>query len=310
MWILLWLINFFINLISAKRYPYLQFKLQGENTAISGIEPWLQQHVFDPQECLRICVNLPLKCTYIHVLRSQSDSTQWLCQLYDDIKDLSSYLVSKMNSVLYSAVHENHHCSDMKNQLGYTDDGLYYITFYRKRKQVFCDLTKNGGGWTVIQRRINGSFGSAAGEYWIGNDAIHELTKNTSVIMQVRLEGTSFEDETKYIIYERFYVESEDHKYRLHVGTHVEDPDLLSSGWLFHDTMKFSTPDQDNDGHGSNHCASINKSGWWYKNCLRIHPNGVYYDGVDTDESRGTNIRWTKWSRNALKHFSISIRRK
>ena len=88
----------------------------------------------------------------------------------------------------------------MKDQLGYTKDGLYYITFNRKRKHVYCDMTRNGGGWTVIQRRINGSknfnrnwqdykngFGSAEGEYWIGNDVIHKLTKNTSVVMLIRM---------------------------------------------------------------------------------------------------------------------------
>jgi len=140
MWNFLWAINFLITLISAKRYPYLQFRIQGEKTAISGIQPWLQQHVSRPQECLLICVKHPLKCTYIQYGPTLSDPSQWLCQLFDDIQDLSRYLVSKLNSVLYSAVHENHHCSDMKNQLGYTDDGLYYITFNRNRKQVFCDM--------------------------------------------------------------------------------------------------------------------------------------------------------------------------
>jgi len=322
MWNVIWFINFLITLVFSKRYPYLQFILKGENTAISGIQPWLQQHVFNPQECSRICVNLSLKCAYVQYGPSPSDPTQWLCQLFDDIQDLSSYLVSKLNIVLLSAVHENHHCSDMKSQLGYTDDGLYYITFNRNRKQVFCDMTKNGGGWTVIQRRIDGSenfnrnwndykngFGSAEGEYWIGNDAIHELTKNTSVVMQIRLEATSFDGQTNYIINEGFYIESEENKYLLHTGTNIEA--LLGNSvqdWTYHDAMKFSTYDQDNDAMLENHCAMYYKSGWWFNSCLRVNPNGVY----DVNNEFPGAVAWMNWKgvETNLKYFSVSIKRK
>ena len=67
--------------------------------------------------------------------------------------------------------------------------------------QVLCDMTTNGGGWTVFQRRLNGSvdfyrdwssykngFGDLHDEFWLGNDNLHRLTAAGSVSLRVDLE--------------------------------------------------------------------------------------------------------------------------
>ena len=83
--------------------------------------------------------------------------------------------------------------------------------------QVLCDMTTNGGGWTVFQRRLNGSvdfyrdwssykngFGDLHGEFWLGNDNLHRLTAAGNVSLRVDLED--FEGNITYAEYATFKV--------------------------------------------------------------------------------------------------------
>ena len=94
---------------------------------------------------------------------------------------------------------------------------------------VFCDQTTEGGGWTVFQKRLDGSvkfylkwadyksgFGDLNGEFWLGLDKIHRLTLDNNSMLRVDLED--FEGETRYAEYNLFGVTSEKDKYRLILG--------------------------------------------------------------------------------------------
>ena len=94
---------------------------------------------------------------------------------------------------------------------------------------VFCDQITAGGGWTVFQRRLDGSvdfyrkwteykqgFGELSGEFWLGLDKIHRLTSQTNNTLRVELED--FDGNTAYAEYDMFAVAGEAEKYRLSVG--------------------------------------------------------------------------------------------
>ena len=95
--------------------------------------------------------------------------------------------------------------------------------------QVLCDMTTDGGGWTVFQRRLDGSvdfylgwesykngFGDLKGEFWLGNDNLHRLTATDDVTLRVDLED--FDGNKTYAEYTTFKVENKTDKYRLLIG--------------------------------------------------------------------------------------------
>ena len=57
-------------------------------------------------------------------------------------------------------------------------------------------------------------------------------------------------------------VEAEDQGYRLHIGGYSG---TAGNSLSFHNGMKFSTPDRDNDKYSNSNCAQDYKGGWWYK---------------------------------------------
>ncbi|XP_057355403.1 ficolin-1-like [Manis pentadactyla] len=97
---------------------------------------------------------------------------------------------------------------------------------------VLCDMDTDGGGWTVFQRRSDGSvafyrdwamykrgFGSQLGEFWLGNDHIHALTaQGTS---ELRADLVDFEGNHQFAKYSSFKVAGEAEKYKLVLGGFV-----------------------------------------------------------------------------------------
>ena len=118
---------------------------------------------------------------------------------------------------------------------GETRDGVYKISPDNLPAfEVFCDQTTAGGGWTVFQKRLDGSvdfyrywndyihsFSNLSGEFWLGLENIHRLTSDSNNMLRVDLED--FEGNITYALYDMFAVMSEDDKYKLSYGTYSGD---------------------------------------------------------------------------------------
>ncbi|XP_078370673.1 microfibril-associated glycoprotein 4-like [Oculina patagonica] len=210
-----------------------------------------------------------------------------LIQVQDDI------------GILKMAVIKAKNCAELYKS-GKTSSGVYTIDPDGSGAfDVFCDQTTAGGGWTVLQKRLDGSvnfyrdwvdykrgFGNLNGEFWLGLDKINRLTKTTKNRLRVDLEDT--EGKTAYAEYDMFAVTSEKTKYKLSLGTYSGTAgDSLS----YHRGLPFSTKDQDNDSWSTN-CAVIRKGAWWYRGCNASNLNGFYHNGK---HSGSDGVNWGAW---------------
>ncbi|XP_078382553.1 uncharacterized protein LOC144665226 isoform X4 [Oculina patagonica] len=167
---------------------------------------------------------------------------------------------------------------------------------------VFCDQTTAGGGWTVFQKRQDGSvdfylgwadykrgFGNLNGEFWLGLEKIHRLTSSGQYKLRVDLED--FAGNTAYAEYGSFGVASEGNKYQLSMGSYSG---TAGDSLAYHNGYPFTTKDQDNDSDSGN-CALQFKGAWWYNSCHDSNLNGIYHHG----QYFGTDsVTWYRWTPN------------
>ena len=159
---------------------------------------------------------------------------------------------------------------------GNRNSGIYTINPDGKHPfRAFCDMQTSSGGWTVIQRRIDGSvdffknwvdyklgFGNVHKEFWLGNEKIHRLTKRRNMMIRFDLEDVN--GNKVYAEYKMFYIDGEDANYKVHVSTYSGTADSFSNT----NGMQFGTIDRDNDRYPEGSCASVYHGAWWYGICL------------------------------------------
>ncbi|XP_072030139.1 fibrinogen C domain-containing protein 1-like, partial [Amphiura filiformis] len=198
--------------------------------------------------------------------------------------------------------------------------GIYTITpwddlGYKGSFKVFCDMKTDDAGWTVFQKRINGSvdfyrdwvqykngFGDLDGEFWLGLDKLNRLT-STRVSWQLKVELEDFEENIAYALYDDFHIGDESTQFQLSIGTYNG---TAGDSLRYHEGMKFTTKDRDNDLSGGD-CADARGGAWWYNACQYSNLNGPYLSSATTTTKA---IVWYHWKSAsiALKKAQMKIR--
>jgi hypothetical protein len=158
--------------------------------------------------------------------------------------------------------------------------------------EVWCDMTTDGGGWTVFQRRVSASdfylfwndykngFGSASSNYWLGNDRIHAFTATFASELRVDL---GYGAQRAYERYATFSLGTEAALYTLIVSG---PSGTAGDGLGYHNGRPFSTRDRD----ATFGCAAAYTGAWWYGACHISNLNGVW-----GSTNYATGPVWSPW---------------
>ncbi|XP_067653934.1 techylectin-5A-like [Haliotis asinina] len=204
-------------------------------------------------------------------------------------------------------------CLSLLDQ-GMTSSGVYSVSPDGGTPfNVYCDMASDGGGWTLVQRRVNetvgfdknwaeykNGFGSLDGNFWLGTNFLHRLTGQAGRNYTMRFQLTVTNGSVYHAFYSSFSVAGETDKYRVSfTGYSGNAGDSFGN----HNGLQFSTYDSDNDRSLRN-CAQMYKGGWWYHKCYDVNINGLYGNQGD----RG--MVWyaiTGWY-NAVTATTMSVR--
>ncbi|XP_037813682.1 ryncolin-1-like, partial [Lucilia sericata] len=199
---------------------------------------------------------------------------------------------------------------------------IFSKIYGQKPFYVSCDNQTDGGGWTVIQRRINGSvdfyrkwseykmgFGDIEGEFFIGLDKLHALTTELQPV-ELLIQLKDFNNTLTYAKYAEFIVEDELENYKLlKVGKYSGN---ATDSFSPHQGYMFTTKDRDNDlDTNEKNCAEYFKSAWWFHACFNSNLNGKYHaKEVSTNTNFGICWNSSRGCKHSLKFVQMMIRPK
>ena len=187
------------------------------------------------------------------------------------------------------------YCQEIYSR-GSRSDGIFTINIPEiGPSNVRCDMTTGNGGWIVFQRRVDATvdfnrnwvdhkvgFGDLDGNFWLGLEKIHQLAApGKGAKLRVDVKPVRYPGVSQHAEYSRFEIGDESDGYRLRIGGYTGN---AGDHLAYHDNMKFSTNDRDQDMSSGN-CAVEVVSAWWFNNCRDSNLNGLYPPNSELDSS-------------------------
>uniref|UniRef100_A0A672MPN7 Angiopoietin-related protein 2-like n=1 Tax=Sinocyclocheilus grahami TaxID=75366 RepID=A0A672MPN7_SINGR len=290
-----------------KKYDALTSLVSNQSQLITHLEKQcqLKNPTKAPQVITSVMYSVPLdQSAPLH----QEQSPPELLETFDGLPSLptdtpfTSYPVTKSPGSIKTPKGPWNDCHHVLES-GEKTSGIYLL---RPRNtntllQAWCDQSRAQGGWTVIQRRQDGSvnffrtweqykqgFGNLDGEYWLGLEHLHWLTSQATYKLRVAMED--WQGRQAFAEYDSFQVEPESDWYRLRLGSYQGNAgDSLS----WHNNKAFTTLDRDKDAYSGN-CAHYQKGGWWYHMCAHSNLNGVWYRGGHYRSRYQDGVYWAE----------------
>ena len=195
---------------------------------------------------------------------------------------------------------------------GHTNSGTYTIHPINASNSfdVYCDMKTDGGGWTVLLKRQDGSvdfyrnwadyengFGNLEGEHWLGLDNMYLLTHQSSDPPQLRVDLADWEGNTAFAKYNQFSVGDEGCDYTLSVSGY-QSASTAGDSLSAQNGQRFSTPDRDNDlatTFANGHCAVHFHGPWWHNVCYHSLLTAKYYTSGGPWNTVPHGVTWYHW---------------
>uniref|UniRef100_A0A673Z355 Angiopoietin-like 6 n=1 Tax=Salmo trutta TaxID=8032 RepID=A0A673Z355_SALTR len=164
---------------------------------------------------------------------------------------------------------------------GETTNGIYLLRPQSANRllQAWCEQTKSQGGWTVIQRRQDGSvnffrtweqykqgFGNLDGEYWLGLEHLYWLTKQA-----------------------HYNLESDWYRLRLgeYQGNAGDSMSWHNNKIVSHESFSLHFLIRE--------LCPLPEGGWWYHMCAHSNLNGVWYRGGHYRSRYQDGVYWAEF---------------
>ncbi|KFO19751.1 Angiopoietin-4 [Fukomys damarensis] len=273
------------------RNPAVESQQQSQLASLHSLKEQLQR-LLDLQSSTLTSVQ--------HSLQTASNSSSQLQQKHSQLLENLQQLMHLGEQGPGAAVLGFQDCEDI-HRSGISVDNIYtiFVPNVKEPRRVFCVMDTDGGAWTVIQRREDGSvdfqrnweeykqgFGDPAGEHWLGNEVVHQLTSSKSYSLRVEMED--WEGNAVSANFKNFQLGSEKQFYRIFLDKHSGV--ALVRGQPILGNNNFSTSDADHDNCLCE-CSKTMSGGWWFNACGASNLNGIYYPaGQHLHKING--IRW------------------